>query len=35
MPPGDPVTPAHLTIFALERERLMQRLADNGARTVN
>lgn len=35
MPPGDPVALAHLTIFALERDRLMQRLADNGARAVN
>jgi murein DD-endopeptidase MepM/ murein hydrolase activator NlpD len=35
MPPGEPVAAVHLTIFAVERDRLMQRLADNGVRMVN
>ena len=35
MPPGDPVAPEHLTSFAFERDRLMQRLTDSGARAVN
>lgn len=35
MPPGHPVAPMHLAIFALERDRLFLRLADNGVRAVN
>ena len=35
MPPGDPVAAVHLPIFALERDRLMLRLGDGGARAVN
>jgi murein DD-endopeptidase MepM/ murein hydrolase activator NlpD len=35
MPPGEPVAAVHLAIFAVERDRLMQRLGDNGARAVN
>jgi murein DD-endopeptidase MepM/ murein hydrolase activator NlpD len=35
MPPGDPVAAVHLAIFALERDRLMLRLGDGGARAVN
>ena len=35
MPPGEPVAGIHMAIFATERDRLTQRLADNGARAVN
>ena len=35
MPPGEPVAAVHLAIFAVERDRLMQRLGDGGARAVN
>jgi murein DD-endopeptidase MepM/ murein hydrolase activator NlpD len=35
MPPGEPVAALHLASFALERDRLMEILKDDRARTIN